>query len=139
MRERRNFEGTRRLLAATRCMCGISRIVGRAPVDREALARMTAALRHRGPDDEGFHVAEHEDGVAVGLGFRRLSIIDLEAGNQPMANEDGSVRIVFNGEIYNFRELRAELDARGHRFATHTDTEVVVHLYEDLAPAASSG
>jgi asparagine synthase (glutamine-hydrolysing) len=112
-------------------MCGICGVVGRGPVDREALGRMMDTLRHRGPDDDGSYVAEREDGTAVALGFRRLSIIDLESGNQPIANEDGSVRIVLNGEIYNFRELRAELDARGHRFATHGDAEVVVHLYED--------
>ena len=79
----------------------------------DALARMTRALRHRGPDDEGFLVREYDDGVAVGLGFRRLSIIDLESGNQPIGNETGSVQLVFNGEIYNFRELRAR--ARGAR------------------------
>jgi asparagine synthase (glutamine-hydrolysing) len=107
-------------------------MVGRDPVDREALARMTHVLAHRGPDDHGFHVDEYEDGVAVGLGFRRLSIIDLETGNQPIANEDGSVQLVFNGEIYNFRELRGELETRGHRFATNADTEVIVHLYEDF-------
>jgi asparagine synthase (glutamine-hydrolysing) len=113
-------------------MCGICGTVGRDPIDREALARMTAALRHRGPDDEGFLVEEHGDGVAVGLGFRRLSIIDLETGNQPIANEDGSLQLVFNGEIYNYRELRSELESRGHRFTTNADTEVIVHLYEDL-------
>ena len=113
-------------------MCGICGIVGRDPIDREALARMTRALRHRGPDDEGFFVQEHEDGTAVGLGFRRLSIIDLETGNQPIANEDGSVQVVLNGEIYNFQRLRRELEARGHQFATNADTEVIVHLYEDV-------
>jgi asparagine synthase (glutamine-hydrolysing) len=113
-------------------MCGICGSVGRDRVDREALARMTRSLRHRGPDDEGFFGREYEDGVAVGLGFRRLSIIDLETGNQPIANEDGSVQVVVNGEIYNFRQLRSELESRGHRFATHADTEVIVHLYEDL-------
>jgi len=113
-------------------MCGICGIVGPDPVDREALGRMTRVLRHRGPDDEGFFVKEYEDEVAVGLGFRRLSIIDLETGNQPMTNESGSVQLVFNGETYNFRELRRELEGRGHRFATNADTEVIVHLYEDL-------
>jgi asparagine synthase (glutamine-hydrolysing) len=113
-------------------MCGICGIIGREPIDREALGRMTAALRHRGPDDEGFHVDERADGVAVGLGFRRLSIIDLVSGNQPIANEDGSVQLVYNGEIYNYRELRAELESRRHRFATDSDTEVIVHLYEEL-------
>ena len=99
-------------------MCGICGTVGPDPVDREALTRMTRVLRHRGPDDEGFYVKEYANDVAVGLGFRRLSIIDLETGNQPIANEDGSVQLVFNGETYNFRELRRELEGRGHRFAT---------------------
>jgi asparagine synthase (glutamine-hydrolysing) len=107
-------------------------MVGRRRVDRETLARMTSVLQHRGPDDSGFFVHEGEDGIAVGLGFRRLSIIDLDSGNQPIGNEDGSVQIVFNGEIYNFRELRRELEAHGHRFATAADTEVIVHLYEEL-------
>jgi asparagine synthase (glutamine-hydrolysing) len=113
-------------------MCGICGMIGPDPVDREALARMTHVLHHRGPDDDGFFVGEYDDGIGVGLGFRRLSIIDLETGNQPIANESGSLQLVFNGEIYNFRELRQELEARGHRFATNADTEVVVHLYEDL-------
>ena len=107
-------------------------MVGPQRVDAEALVRMTRALRHRGPDDEGFYTQEHEEGVAVGLGFRRLAIIDLETGNQPIANEDGSVQVVLNGEIYNFPELRRELEARGHRFSTHADTEVIPHLYEDV-------
>jgi asparagine synthase (glutamine-hydrolysing) len=112
-------------------MCGVCGIVERqGPVDREALRRMTAAIRHRGPDDEGFYVAE--SGTGVGLGFRRLSIIDLVTGNQPISNEDGLVHVVFNGEIYNYRELRSELESRGHRFATDSDTEVIVHLYEEL-------
>jgi asparagine synthase (glutamine-hydrolysing) len=115
-------------------MCGICGIVGREPIDREALARMTSALEHRGPDDEGFFVREADDGIGVGLGFRRLSIIDLETGNQPIANEDGSVQVVLNGEIYNFRALRRELEARGHRFRTGADTEVIVHLYEEAGP-----
>ena len=107
-------------------------MVGYDRVDRAVLGAMADALRHRGPDDEGFFVEESEDGVAVGLGFRRLSIIDLETGNQPISNESGSLRLVLNGEVYNFRELRRELEARGHRFATNADTEVVVHLYEDF-------
>jgi asparagine synthase (glutamine-hydrolysing) len=93
---------------------------------------MTAAIRHRGPDDDGFYLEEGNDGIGVGLGFRRLSIIDLESGNQPIANEDGSVQIVFNGEIYNYRELRKGLESGGHRFKTNADTEVIVHLYEEL-------
>jgi asparagine synthase (glutamine-hydrolysing) len=115
-------------------VCGICGVVGREPVDREALKRMTDALRHRGPDDEGFLVEEQPDGVAIGLGFRRLSIIDLVSGNQPIGNEDGSVQVVFNGEIYNYRELRSDLEAHGHRFSTNTDTEVIVHLYEERGP-----
>src|ERR1044072_2170683 len=92
---------------------------------REVLKRMCDVIEHRGPDDEGFHV---EGGVA--LGMRRLSIIDLFTGHQPISNEDGSVWIVFNGEIYNYREIRKELISRGHVFQTESDTEVIVHLYE---------
>jgi asparagine synthase (glutamine-hydrolysing) len=114
-------------------MCGICGIVQRdGPINLRALQRMMAAIRHRGPDDEGFYVTPAEGEVAAGLGFRRLSIIDLVTGNQPIANEDGSVHVVFNGEIYNYRELRSGLESRGHRFATDSDTEVIVHLYEEL-------
>jgi asparagine synthase (glutamine-hydrolysing) len=115
-------------------MCGICGTVGADPVDREVLERMTRTLERRGPDDEGYFLEEYPDGVAVGLGFRRLSIIDLETGNQPLSNEDGSLQVVFNGEIYNFRELRAGLEAAGHRFATSGDAEVLVHLYEEHGP-----
>src|SRR5262249_23735006 len=87
--------------------------------------RMVAALRHRGPDDEGEHVDEQ-----AALGACRLSIIDLPGGRQPIANETGTVHAVLNGEIYNFRRLRARLEQRGHRFATQSDTEVLVHAYE---------
>ncbi len=107
-------------------MCGIAGFALNRPADREALAAMTRSLVHRGPDGEGFFV---EDGV--GLGHRRLAILDLSGGAQPMANESGSVVVVFNGEIYNFQALRAELEAKGHRFATRSDTEVLVHLYEE--------
>jgi asparagine synthase (glutamine-hydrolysing) len=114
-------------------MCGICGIVERSgPVDREVLQRMTAAIHHRGPDDEGFYVAPEEAQIAVGLGFRRLSIIDLVTGNQPISNEDRTVHVVFNGEIYNYRDLRSRLQSQGHRFATGSDTEVIVHLYEEL-------
>src|ERR1700722_5056660 len=110
-------------------MCGIAGIVGGAQgsVDAETIHRMCQAIVYRGPDEEGIFV---KDGV--GLGMRRLSIIDLAGGHQPVFNEDRSVWIVFNGEIYNFPELRKELEGRGHRFYTHSDTEVIVHLYEDL-------
>jgi asparagine synthase (glutamine-hydrolysing) len=87
---------------------------------------MARALVHRGPDDEGFHF----DG-ALGLGFRRLSIIDLEHGHQPMSDADERVWVVFNGEIYNFPEIRGELEGRGHRFRTSSDTEVIVHGYKE--------
>jgi asparagine synthase (glutamine-hydrolysing) len=110
-------------------MCGILGIIegDRAhPADQSTARGMAAALLHRGPDDEGFHFEGH-----VALGMRRLSIIDLPGGHQPIANEDETIWIVFNGEIYNYRELRAELQARGHRFRTRSDTEVIVHLYEE--------
>ena len=98
------------------------------------MRRMTDTIVHRGPDDDGYFF----DGP-VGLGMRRLSIIDLEGGSQPIANEDGSIRIVYNGEIYNYRELRRELEAAGHVFATRADTEVVVHAYEENGhPTAST-
>ena len=87
---------------------------------------MSATLVHRGPDSDGTFV----DGP-VGLAARRLAIIDLETGDQPIANEDGTIHVVQNGELYNYRELRAELERAGHRFATHGDTEVLVHLYEE--------
>ncbi len=96
------------------------------PVDAGLLERMALSLAHRGPDGGGMR----RDGP-VGIGMRRLSIIDLAGGDQPMANEDGTIWVVFNGEIYNYRELTADLRARGHRFATASDTEVVLHLYEE--------
>ncbi|OPG16446.1 asparagine synthase (glutamine-hydrolyzing) [Ferroacidibacillus organovorans] len=109
-------------------MCGIAGLYHRvgAPIERETLARMNAAIIHRGPDDDGFYF----DGP-VGLAFRRLSIIDLEGGHQPLSNEDQTVWVVFNGEIYNFKTLREDLVERGHSFATDSDTEVIVHLYEE--------
>jgi asparagine synthase (glutamine-hydrolysing) len=112
-------------------MCGICGTAGFEPVDRDVLRRMADSIRHRGPDDDGYYVDSYGDGLAVGLGFRRLSIIDLTTGNQPISNETGSIQLVFNGEVYNFRELRRDLQARGHVFRTNADTEVVVHLYED--------
>ncbi|MBA3345713.1 MAG: asparagine synthase (glutamine-hydrolyzing) [Gemmatimonadales bacterium] len=107
-------------------MCGIAGKVGTAPVAEAEVLRMCDAIRHRGPDDWGTFV---EGGV--GLGMRRLSIIDLAGGHQPITNEDGSVVIVFNGEIYNHESLRKDLQAKGHQFSTRSDTEVLVHLYED--------
>jgi asparagine synthase (glutamine-hydrolysing) len=98
-----------------------------AVVDSPTIHRMCQTIVHRGPDDEGVYV---KDGV--GLGMRRLSIIDVSGGRQPIHNEDKTLWVVFNGEIYNFRELREELERAGHRFYTNTDTEVIVHLYEDL-------
>lgn len=114
-------------------MCGIAGFASSGPVvDCEAILRIMAArLAHRGPDDEGFLVSSTPDQQAyVGLAHRRLSIIDLESGHQPQENEDGSVTVIFNGEIYNFQELRTELAAHGHSFRTRSDTEVIVHAYE---------
>jgi asparagine synthase (glutamine-hydrolysing) len=109
-------------------MCGIAGIANTESdgVDPQTIHRMCQPIVHRGPDDEGIFVKG-----GVGLGMRRLSIIDLKGGHQPVFNEDRSVWIVFNGEIYNFPELRRGLEQRGHRFYTNTDTEVIVHLYED--------
>jgi asparagine synthase (glutamine-hydrolysing) len=111
-------------------MCGICGHITRDPrasVDESTLRRMTDSLVHRGPDGEGFHRAP-----GVGLGVRRLAIVDLKTGDQPIANEDGSIVVVCNGEIYNHVELRAELERAGHRFGTRSDVETIVHLYEDL-------
>jgi asparagine synthase (glutamine-hydrolysing) len=108
-------------------VCGIAGIAARrGAADPERLRAMSGTLVHRGPDSDGLHI----DG-AVGLAARRLSIIDLETGDQPIGNEDGTVHVVQNGEIYNYRELRAGLETAGHRFATRSDTEVLVHLYEE--------
>ncbi|MBI4466270.1 MAG: asparagine synthase (glutamine-hydrolyzing) [Acidobacteria bacterium] len=109
-------------------MCGICGFAGFD--DAGLLRRMMASLTHRGPDSEGFF-----SGPEASLGFRRLSIIDLVTGEQPVANEDGTVRVVLNGEVYNFGELRQQLERRGHRFSTSGDAEVIVHLYEDEGEA----
>lgn len=109
-------------------MCGIAGYAGERPADLEAMA---AAIRHRGPDDSGFY----RDAWA-GLAHRRLSIIDLDTGRQPIANEDGTLVIIYNGEMYNFREERALLEKKGHRFRTRTDTEVILHLYEEYGTDA---
>ncbi len=106
-------------------ICGIAR-ADRSPVDRQTLINMNQALFHRGPDGDGFYYAP-----GIGLAMRRLAIIDLNTGDQPIPNEDESLWIVFNGEIFNFQELRIELEQRGHHFRTQTDTECILHLYED--------
>jgi asparagine synthase (glutamine-hydrolysing) len=107
-------------------MCGIAGKVGSHPVTEPEILRMCDAIAHRGPDDWGTFI---EGGL--GLGMRRLSIVDLAGGHQPIANEDGSVIVVYNGEMYNFPSLYAELVAKGHRFTTRSDTEALVHLYEE--------
>jgi asparagine synthase (glutamine-hydrolysing) len=111
-------------------MCGISGIVNWG--DAETLSRMTQVQSHRGPDDSGLWERRFPDGGYVGLGSRRLAILDLSPdGHMPMCNEDGSVWLTYNGEIYNFADLRHDLEGKGHRFRSHTDTETVVHLYEE--------
>src|SRR5437899_12608865 len=111
-------------------MCGIAGVVSSDRTERIeeiTVHRMCQAIVHRGPDDEGLLAKQN-----TGLGMRRLSIIDVAGGHQPVFNEDRSIWIVFNGEIYNFQELRPELESRGHRFYTNTDTEAIVHLYEEF-------
>src|SRR2546423_12739929 len=110
-------------------MCGMAGVFSAEqtrPLSPALLRAMGASIAHRGPDAEG---TWHEPGI--GLVHRRLSILDLEGGNQPIGNEDGSIQVVFNGEIYNFQDLRAQLEGRGHVFRSRTDTEVLVHLYEE--------
>jgi asparagine synthase (glutamine-hydrolysing) len=114
-------------------MCGLAGKLApsmQAPIDRHLLSAMADAVAHRGPDADGFYVGE-----GVGLAHRRLSIVDIASGQQPLANEDGTIWVVFNGEIYNFADLRAELEGNGHRFRTHSDTEVIVHGYEQWGDA----
>src|SRR5438034_1466826 len=106
-------------------ICGQFNFVGDEPVDLELIRRMAFSIAHRGPDDEGYFVSG-----PIGLGFRRLSIIDLAGGHQPMSDAEETVWVIFNGEIYNFKELRAELEKRGHRFRTNSDTEVIVCGYK---------
>src|SRR5919106_1593541 len=114
-------------------MCGIT---GRLwfdwdrEVPRDLVQRMTDRVAHRGPDAAGYYF-----GRGIGLGHRRLSIIDLATGDQPLGNEDGNVQVVFNGEIYNFEEVRQELESLGHRFRTHSDTEVIAHGLEEWGQA----
>src|SRR5215211_4058648 len=124
-------------------MCGIAGFVSRAPsqgaaghdADLVALRRMCDAIRHRGPDDAGYYVTATSPGSAgarAAIGMRRLSIIDVAGGHQPMTNEDGTVHVVFNGEIYNYQHLRSRLLAGRHQLTTQSDTETLVHLYEDF-------
>jgi len=110
-------------------MCGIAgqfNFLRREPVERETIVRMARSIAHRGPDDEGYFISG-----PVGLGFRRLSIIDLAGGHQPMSDAEETVWVIFNGEIYNYRELRAELQGKGHQFRTNSDTEVIIHGYKE--------
>lgn len=110
-------------------MCGIAgqfNFQRGEPVERETIVRMASSIAHRGPDDEGFFIAS-----AVGLGFRRLSIIDLAGGHQPMSDAEKTVWVIFNGEIYNYKELRRELQGKGHQFKTNSDTEVIIHGYKE--------
>ena len=109
-------------------MCGITgqfNFLRREPVARDMVVRMASSIAHRGPDDHGFYVAG-----PIGLGFRRLSIIDLAGGHQPMADAEETTWVIFNGEIYNYPELRAELQSHGHQFRTRSDTEVIVPGYK---------
>src|SRR5262245_50056464 len=110
-------------------MCGIAGIIrwDGAPVAEDELRSMCRSMTHRGPDEDGYYFD-----AGIGLGMRRLSIIDVEGGQQPVSNEDRTIWAVFNGEIYNYQELRRQLEKRGHVFRTSSDTETIVHLYEDL-------
>src|ERR1051326_3723213 len=113
-------------------MCGIAGFYGglwESLPARQILQNMIAAIAHRGPDEQGLHV---EGGV--GLGHARLSIIDLSTGQQPMTNEEKTLWVTFNGEIFNYIELQKELETRGHLFRTHSDTETILHLYEETGP-----
>jgi asparagine synthase (glutamine-hydrolysing) len=115
-------------------MCGIAgehHFNSTTPADPARVEAMAQAIAHRGPDDKGMFVSG-----PVGLGFRRLSIIDVAGGHQPMSNPSETVWVAFNGEIYNFRELRRELEGHGHTFRTRSDTEVIIHAYEQWGPAA---
>ena len=117
-------------------MCGIAGVLNRSvdkPAGNETLCAMGNAIAHRGPDGQGYW-----SNKGVGLVHRRLSIIDLAGGNQPLGNENGSVQVVFNGEIYNYKALRKELESRGHQFVTSSDTEVLPHLYEEQGTAMFS-
>jgi len=110
-------------------MCGIVGLLNfdGAPVDEDIVRKMCASLVHRGPDDEGVYIAD-----GIGLGHRRLSIIDLVSGHQPLGNKDKTIWITYNGEIYNYVELRKQLIGFGHQFVTESDTEVILHAYEQF-------
>src|SRR6202162_181026 len=129
----KDFEDIDPAISGEDPMCGIC---GKLNFDRDnevsqqLLKAMADSIVHRGPDDDGYYLSGQ-----IGLGFRRLSIIDLEGGHQPLSNEDGSVWIVFNGEIYNFEELHRRYLWRGHKLKTRSDTETIVHLYEELGEA----
>jgi asparagine synthase (glutamine-hydrolysing) len=118
-------------------MCGIVGTIyfdGPEAIDERSLRRMLGAVRHRGPDQFGVYLYR-DDLSAAGLGNARLSIVDLAGGQQPIGNEDSTLWIVFNGEVFNHPELRRELRLRGHQFTTESDTEVVLHLFEERGPA----
>src|SRR6266536_112769 len=107
-------------------ICGIYNFASQKPIVPELLQRMTNTMVHRGPDHGGYY---RQDGI--GMGMRRLRIIDLEGGDQPISNEDQTIWVIFNGEIYNHEELRSDLESRGHRVRTRSDTEAIVHAYEE--------
>src|SRR5437773_5789909 len=107
-------------------ICGQFNFIRNEPVEPDTIRRMTETIVHRGPDEEGYFISG-----PVGLGFRRLSIIDLAGGHQPMSDAEETVWLIFNGEIYNFKELRAELEERGHYFRTRSDTEAIIHGYKE--------
>ena len=107
-------------------ICGFSNTSDQKPFSKDMLQAMCRTIAHRGPDDEGLHTEPH-----LALGARRLSILDLGGGHQPLSNEDGTIWAAHNGEIYNLPDLRKELEASGHQFRTGTDTEVIVHAYEE--------
>src|SRR5258706_9926015 len=132
VRSKEAFAGRLGYHARLPAMCGIAGVFGGRWRDADlspVLARMSGVMVHRGPDDDGMLVAPD---MHAGLAVRRLSLIDLDHGHQPLTNEDGSVAVVCNGEIYNHRELRAVLEGKGHRFATHSDCEGIAHLYEEV-------
>src|ERR1041385_4482385 len=107
-------------------ICGVFNFSREDSVARSVLEQMNQTIVHRGPDDAGFFVSEN-----LGVAMRRLSIIDLKTGDQPVTNEDRTLWMVYNGEMYNYQELRRSLEGRGHVFTSHSDTETIVHLYED--------